>query len=222
MENNNPVQQTLLISFLTLRKTIGVLGIAMPFILCIGTLLIGHCHQIQNSISHYYYTNTGDVFVGILCAYSLFLIAYKGYDLQDNIVTSIAGVFALGVAFFPTTQNIDCDCSVLQLAPIPRRISVHYISAALFFLSLAYISFFLFTKGDNNPSPQKRIRNRIYKICAISMLLCLILIAIIQNVDSLSNLVTEYKLVFFLESIALFAFGISWLIKGEMILQDKV
>ena len=95
-----PPQNTspLLISFLTLRKAIGFLGISIPAVMIIGTFTIGGCTHVQNSISHYYYTVMGDVFVGFLISTGIFLITYKGYDLRDNIVSFLAGIFIICVA----------------------------------------------------------------------------------------------------------------------------
>src|SRR5919206_3039767 len=93
-----------LISYQSLRRAVGWLGVLLPFAMIAGNYLFG-CTHIQDTISHYYYTVTGDLFVGILCADALFLIVYKGYDAKDDRWTNIAGVLALLVAFFPTNDN---------------------------------------------------------------------------------------------------------------------
>ncbi len=216
--NDNPN----LISFLTIRKSIGILGISLPAILILGTFTIGGCEQIQSSISHYYFTIMGDVFVGILCAVSLFLITYKGYAKSyDNIATNLAGIFALGVAFFPSSQNTDTNCAILYLSDCNARITIHYISAALFFLTLAYISAFLFTKSKGNKTIQKVSRNRFYRICSIVILFSILVIFLLSNNEWLETHLQKYKPVFWFEWLALLAFGISWLIKGEMFLKDE-
>ena len=68
---------------------------------------------------------------------------------------------------------------------------------------------------------QKKYRNRIYLVCGIIMILCIIAIAICFFL--LDDSVTEkYKLVFWFESIALVSFGISWITKSESFyLKDK-
>ena len=55
-------------SYLALRKAVGWIGILLPFILMFGVFLIFKGEIIQESISHYYHTGMGDVFVGALCA----------------------------------------------------------------------------------------------------------------------------------------------------------
>jgi len=95
--------------------------------------------------------------------------------------------------------------------------------AALLFLTLAYISYFLFTKSKFSKIPlesQKNKINKVYKTCGILMVLFLIAIAVYKlflNDTFLKN----YNPVFCLEALILIVFGISWLTKGELFLKDK-
>lgn len=210
------------ISFLTLRKAIGILGMLLPAMLLLGTFTIGKCTHVQDSISHYYYTVMGDVFVGTLCAVALFLIFYKGYDRYDNIATNIAGAFALGAAFFATTNNPDAGCTIRTLPDLPWRTTVHYASAALFFTTLAFISFFLFTKSKGIITRRKKTRNTIYRTCGIVMMVALALIVAFKFSPWMQQLFMGWHLVFWLEWLALIAFGTSWLVKGGAIYPDKI
>jgi len=49
---------------------------------------------------------------------------------------------------------------------------------------------------------------------------CIALIAVYHFVDGLESRYGAYKPVVILESAALVAFGISWLVKGEAVLKD--
>ena len=212
----------LIISFLNLRRTVGVLSISMPAVLIIGAYFVGGCSSIQDSISHYYYTIMRDLYVGTICAVSLFLISYRGYDKNDSIFTSLAGIFLLGVAFLPTTQNPDASCTVLHLEPNKLRVYIHYASAVLFFGTLAYISVFLFTKGTQQKGTRKRLRNKIYRGCGVTLILVIIIIVMVRTVPFLENNLGHLKPVFWAEWIGLFAFGMAWLIKGELFFNDVV
>ena len=98
---------------------------------------------------------------------------------------------------------------------------VHLISAGLFILSLAYFALFLFTKGEDAPAPQKLIRNKIYKTTGHIMLACIAFMIIFFALpDAISQPLLKYKLVFWLETIANMAFGVSWLVKGDFLLKD--
>lgn len=212
------------ISFLSLRKAVGWLGILLAPILVFGTKFIGNCPAIQYSISHYYYTIMGDVFVGIICAISFFLIAYPGYDKVDNRLTNIAGVLALGIAFLPTNQNTNKLCTVVNIIPNEVRESAHLIIAGLFFLILSYIAIFRFTKSKipkKSRAMKKVIRNRIYRICGVMMFLSIVLLIIISFNDRIAETYEKLHPVFWLEFIALFFFGFCWLVKGELFLKDN-
>ena len=80
-------------SYLALRKAVGWIGIVLPFVLMFGALLLKD-EVIQESISHFYHTKMGDVFVGALCAVALFLFFYSGHDKLDNWAGNMAGFFA--------------------------------------------------------------------------------------------------------------------------------
>jgi hypothetical protein len=208
-----------LISFQTLRKAVGWLGILLPVAMVAGNWLVSNCGSLQDSISHYYYTVTGDLLVGVLCAVALFLFCYKGYNRSDHIWTSLAGAFALCVALFPTYNNSADSCAVIDLPAHEWIRVVHYVSATAFFLILAGISLFLFTKSRGTMTKEKRMRNTIYRVSGIVILLCIALIGW-YGLSRGDSPWSRHKPVFWLESVALLAFGISWLVKGEFILED--
>ena len=196
-------------SYLALRKAVGFIGILLPFILMLGVVIIFKGEIIQQSVSHYYHTGMGDVFVGALCAVALFLFFYSGHDKWDDWAGNVAGIFAIGVAWFPTTA----------VGPSDLIGKIHLTCAALFFLTLAFYSLFLFTKKGSNPKPQKLRRNIIYIICGLIMIACLIAIAIYHNFIQDDN--SKSYFVFWAEMVALIAFGVSWLTKGGTLYPDK-
>jgi hypothetical protein len=200
-----------------LRKVVGFLGIALPFVVFLGDLII-FGEGLQDSISGYYYTGMRDVFVGILCAIGVFLLSYKGYETIDAVAGEFACVFALGVALFPTAPAHGAS----QLQQIIGHI--HLGLASLYFATLAFFSLFLFTKTDPNgvPTRRKLQRNKVYRTCGTVMVLCLILIVIVHIIHSgdVNDTFSKSGLVFWLESAAVVAFGVSWITKGEAILKD--
>jgi len=103
--------------FLAVRQGIGFLGLILP------TLLYAYgrsgAGRMQPSISEFYYTAMGDVFVGALVAIGVFLLSYRGYKakparfpLGDRATSIIAGLSALAVALLP---------AALARAPCPIR-----------------------------------------------------------------------------------------------------
>ena len=184
-----------------LRCTLGWLGLLLPWIVC---LLLW---SIPASISATYYTyEAGPVFMIVLGASSFLLFSYKGYERQDDLIFSLSGLFGLGVCLFPTENKMLEYVGTFQL---PMEVSkwIHNISAVGFFLLLSYGSLFLFTKGDPNPTKNKRIRNIIFRICGIGMLAAFTLLLIPKSV--------LYCKVWLVEAIALFFFGVSFLTKAN-------
>ncbi|WP_421762634.1 hypothetical protein [Ekhidna sp.] len=211
-----------LVTIDTLKKLVGFTALFFPAVLILLSFLSGQCTTVQETISHYYYSVVGNVFVGALSAISVFLIVYKGYpDSKDNLATSIAGVFALGVALLPT--SVPCDtssCVVVNLEGIMDVSVPHYVSAALMFITLAYVSIVLFRKKGANPTPQKIFRNKIYLWCGIVMILAILAILIV-SMRATEEWLCQTKAVLILEWVALFAFGTSWMIKGGFLFKDK-
>jgi hypothetical protein len=221
-ENSNP---QMLISYLLLRKLIGILGIMLPIALLLGSITAGDCNEVQNSISDYYHTNMRDVLVGVMCAVALFLFAYKGYDYKDALAGNLGCLFALGVAFFPTTIGSPLEpCNIESTINSSIIGKIHLTSASLFFSVLIYFSLVLFTKSKRPKSEfsiQKKRRNTIYKCCGYIMIACVVLIAIyfLFLEERFPNL-HQLDPIFWLESIALWAFGTSWLTKGQLLFKD--
>jgi hypothetical protein len=217
MKKNLENERSLVFSYLALRKTIGILGITFPFILSLGAMIIFQ-DGFQNSISSYYHTGMRDVFVGTLCVIGFFLLSYKGYERSDDIAGDLGCVFAVGTALFPVTP----DSAVTSAARLIEY--VHLAFAALFFLTLIYFSLFLFTKTDPKKSPTRRKlqRNKVYKVCGYTMGICILLIFIYFLLPgSVASLFQAYKPIYWLQTLAILAFGISWFTKGEAILKDE-
>ena len=205
---------SLVLSYLGLRKAIGIIGIALPFVLAFGKILL-EGPGIQSSISAYYYSGMRDVFVGSLCAIAVFLMSYRGYERVDDIAGDLACVFALGVALFPTTPDVNATSRDKIVG------AMHLIFAAGFFLTLAFFSLVLFRKTNptRKPTRAKEQRNLVYTACGYAILACIALIAVVAFLSNDSP-IKRLDPVFWLEATAIVAFGLSWLTKGEAILKD--
>ena len=172
--------------------------------------------ELQESISHYFGTIMRGVFVGVLFAIGVFLFSYVGYERtsadkwyerSDNGTGNVACFFAIVVALFPTTSSVEWI-----------RV-VHLLAAVGLFLTLAYMSFFLFTKSKGKPEGKKLTRNRWYRGLAIGIVASLVL-ALIYNLALNDTSLSRYQPIFWLESAALIFFGMSWFIKGETLFRD--
>jgi hypothetical protein len=202
----------LVIQYLGLRKAIGVIGIALPFVLAGGRALFEGAGLLE-SISDYYYSSMRNVFVGSLCAVGVFLFSYRGYDWRDALAAKIAAGSIVGVAMCRTTPPGQ---------PSDLLGDLHLFFAAVYFVTLVVFALVLFRKTDvpGAMTPRKRSRNRVYAICGSIIVACLGLIVIVFRLSTDSPWLS-WKPVFWLESIAVVAFGVSWLVKGEAILKDQ-
>jgi len=206
-----------------IRRAIGYLGIILPILLTTLSFISFFETPVQPSISHYYYTNLREIFTGTLCAVGLFLICYKGNGnaslwKNDNLLTNISGIMALGTALVPTNPEVVSD-KMYTLIPLTEKWTgwLHYGFAALLFLLFSLLAINVFTIGQENETRAPKSimnENNIYRFCGYSILLFIIMVPVSEyfKLFPYSTLV--------LEALSLFAFGIAWLIKGRA-LGDK-
>ena len=199
-----------------LRCTIGWLGMLLPWLVLILSCAYGY--GFPDSISATYYIPTCITpFMIILGSAGLLLFSYKGYDRQDDIVCTIAGVFALGICLFSCgTEDLIVrwtelaeitNVGTFQIIPNVSGI-LHNVCAISFFALLAYNSLFLFTKHGKYMTMNKRKRNTIFRVCGIGMTISFIAIVPVSIFEWWGG-------VWIIETIALAFFGISWLTKAN-------
>lgn len=199
------------LSYLALRRAVGYFGLVLP----VAVLVLGIAqppHRFLGSISAYYYVPyAGDVFVGVLWVIGVFLWFYDYRD-PDKWLTSAAGTFAIGVALFPTTKD-----------DLPRKFfsvaTIHVACAVAFFATLAALSLFYFTRGDTTGRPRKLARNRVYRAAGV-VIVCALVVAGLGPFVLGREGSSRLHLLFFCETVACWAFGASWLVKGQGLLAD--
>jgi len=189
------------------RKAIGILGGLLPIILIVGNYLVGNC-GLPPSISDTFYSPTGMIFVIFMGSMGMFFLNDPCYTVGERIAFTIAGISAILVAMFSCNHTTSYTCVRFLIPDNAIRNLTHYISASVFFLSLAYLCLFEFPKITHSHTHNKRIRNRIYIICGI-----LILCSIIAKLLGANTLLIEVT--------ALEPFAIAFLTKGDIIYPDK-
>jgi hypothetical protein len=227
-----------IVSYLTLRKTIGWLGMLLPFLLLAGNYVLNtaglfndewfiQLHDkyayenegsFKSSVSHYYYTTVGEIFTGTLLAVALFMICYTGHPkrpgdrgLSDNAMTNLAGIFAIGVVAFPTTAEVEMKDNLRSFISTDAIGWIHYAFAASFFIVLAFMSMVNFRRAQNQQLFGKGADDPFYLTCGIVMLSCLVMVPVLSSFKTLETIHPT----FLLEAVALIAFGSSWLKKGK-------
>ncbi|MFT5723041.1 MAG: hypothetical protein ACI9JN_000146 [Bacteroidia bacterium] len=207
-----------------LRKIVGILGIALPIL-----LLLNHDYLLS-SMSHYYYTSSSIFFIGILVSFGLILFTYQGYPLDetkreflsDETTTTLAAIFIFIAVLIPTEWDgamgdIHFEDNANYLFGHDNGIkgAVHLISAGLFLSLLGYMCFAKFTLSQNDP-PSRKLFYKISGVVIWSSLGLLLILFVIDSALLDGNLNCYFPgYTFWLESIAVWSFGISWLIKGK-------
>lgn len=213
----------LVLSFLAVRRAIGLLGFFLPLALLVYGLGRG---EMLPSLSAAYYSPMREVFVGTLIAQAVFLWSYEGFRpdagdrISDKATARVAAAAVALVALAPTCPlNGACvlppqTCTLLQCVLKPPLSSwVHLVAAGVFFGALAVYCLVLFTKGTVD-GPEKAASNRIYRICGWTILVSIGLVGVLFA-TGLDDRLARLNPVFWLEAVATFAFATSWMVKGD-------
>lgn len=196
------------------RQLIGYLGLLLPVLLYGLAGVRGTAElpawKLLDSVSAYYYSGAVAVFVGVLFGLGFFLLTYQGYShsLADRRLGRFAALCAFAIAVFPTGSTPDHISTPEWWSGAAG--SIHYIAAALLFTSFAVFSLWLFRRTDVPEGellpPDKRFRNRVYAVCGAVIIACILWAG--------SSRIWPHP-IFWPEAIALWAFALSWLIKGR-------
>jgi hypothetical protein len=205
-----------------LRIIIGILGMLLPIL-----IYVNH-KDLLSSISHYYYTSSSVFFIGILFSFGLVLIAYRGYPIDpdsnekysDDWITTLAGIFIIVTVVIPTSCKDSLGdlqfCAEGYLFGHGNKTIgiIHLISAGAFLFFLGLMCYGKFTMGKSLSLKKKRL----YKICGILIWICIGLLIVLFVLEWILNKDFNSYLpgyTFYLETLAVWAFGIAWLVKGK-------
>ncbi|NDZ16990.1 hypothetical protein [Variovorax sp. WS11] len=207
------LRDELIHSFLALRKAVGFIGTALPF-----AMLLVHGGGL-GSVSEGYCTAGSALFVAGICAIGTFLLFYRGYDARDRIASFVAGGAALVVGQVPCACGKDVGPEFIwgwgPSYAASAWPTIHLLAAAVLFCILALFCLWLFPMSDAPPraNRQKDQRNLTYYVCGSVIAGCLLALfvhfAFVRWLGPAG--------MFWLETLMLLAFGISWAVKGEAI-----
>lgn len=222
---------------------VGFIALMLPIIMILSSVYGG---QFRDSISHYYYTKIlGGIFVISLSFIGTFLIAYTGASRLESALATLAGWATYGIAFFPTANQgfevgkvsakifveLEAITDVpffaltkngLEFAFQQHAVSsyIHFGCATALFTFLAFYSFRVFPHIDENRHKKngkltsaKSKRNTIYYITGWIIVISIVAIA---SQWIWGKAWDNYNLTFWFEAFALWAFGISWIVKGRL------
>ena len=196
------------------KKILGLLG----FWLVPCALLGGLCGdnsaikdpQWWNSIRMTYYANSSICMIGVLFSMAVLFISYVPYKPSDRAWTFVAGLSALGILVFPCKHDEILTTGLFGLNSDLSFI-IHCFCASVMFICFAIMVGIEFPKKHpyEKMTPEKEVRNKIYHICAIIIVVFLITQAITSQFKKLEFLTIIN------ETIMLWAFSFAWLVKAE-------
>ena len=189
------------LSYRNMRAIIGYVGLTLPVVLLLTGIIDGH---IESSISAYYYSKVGNVFTGALCVIGVFLLAYRLTSWAvDNVLTTLAGIAALGVAFFHAAPQ---SPTLTQL----RLADVHLTCAASLFILTGLISLLLFPL---DVSATQRWRAIWYRVLGGLIYLSIALMLLLNWLAN--SFYVGHHVFFILEAVCVMAFALSFILKGH-------
>ena len=208
---------SLVLSYIGIRRAIGMSGLLLPVVLGPGGWLLGI--EFQDNMSSYYHTGLRDVFVGTLCGIGIFLFCYRGYDRLEDWTANIGCVSALGIALCPLDAHSD--------PLIQKSITgyLHSVSGGVFFLTLAVYSLYHFPRSaaaEADETPHLSERNFVYRTSGVVILLSMLAIGVYLMLlpKAWKDWLNDYNFLFWGEWIVLWAFAAAWLTKGRAIVAD--
>jgi hypothetical protein len=232
-------------SYLTLRNAIGFIAAFLPLAVFLGDWLIFSAHrpgclvpfgdQMPDSLSGYYYSHMSDVFVGAMCAAGVFLIFYRGDTWAERWLTNLAGVFAVGIALFPTSRPQISNPGCVTLIKLSHGSGSAWVHSVCLIGLMAVITImsvrFALPYSDERKNAMapadrrieedvrlKKRNKRLYFGCVVAMLAAVTL-AGIQEFFFNRQVKAQAPWLFYAEIVAFIAFGVAWFVKGQAITQ---
>ncbi len=223
-------------NYLILRTIVGVIALLLPFVVWLVANLVYTDVDIPTSISVTYHLGARDIFVGSLFVVSAFLFSYNGFlsdkypnnQLAQSRLSKLAGACAVIVALFPTTCNEQWVLDVTKISTglcgskphldfLPVG-AIHTGAAVVLFIILAIFCLHYFQIGTKGEGGKKERRSRIYRKCGWTMVGAMIVGAISSAAEFFGwSGGFVLKIMFFVELVCLFAFGIAWLVAGKQL-----
>lgn len=214
-------------TYFFLRFGMGCIAVALPLVLwLVGTYVIGI--PPQTSMSAYYHTEMRDVFVGSLFAVGFALFIYKGFSRSEDWALNLAGLLAIGVAYFPmdSTKVLDCyrPCERPCLAysdVLDRTLDVlvssglHGPFAILFFIAISYVCGFC-SKRTLHLIPSFAMRRSYlwaYRILGVAMVAVPVAVAVLLRLSPNAGSACADRTVFWMEATGVWVFSVFWLLK---------
>ena len=140
------------LSYIYIRRAIGILGLSFPVILILGTFLYRN-DVLLPSISDYFYTKMKNIFIAIFFIISFFIWFYNSLDKYEKFVAKLSSISLALVCLIPTPVDTnhqiiegvayyihDFDSFIIPSIQIPEYTKyLHYFFASVFLLVCSFL-----------------------------------------------------------------------------------
>ncbi|MAM60691.1 MAG: hypothetical protein CMH11_04305 [Maritimibacter sp.] len=176
--------------------------------------------RVQPTISDFFHTTQRDLLVGGLVAIGLFLAVHRGLRrypgrwISPDLIAMVAGLAAIGVAFFPneseTISTFTQRALGLELSP-----AFHYVSAVLLYLMMSLTCFLIY--APDATGWERKFYLVMGAIVWTTGWNVMILSGIKNNGSGwLAEVIQAHNVVYWDESLGVWAFSASWLLKAVL------
>ncbi len=220
LQNSSDLQKHVLATYFTLRRGTTVLAVLLPILLWGGEAFFGTDPGLKGSMSAYYHSSVGDVFVGALIVIGAVLYLYKGFSTKENCALNLAGTFVVAAALLPAAVPVliqqdlaNCECASQPFtAPI-----AHGTCALLFFGCIAYVC--IFRASDTlhliNDERRRRYYHVIYKTLGGLMIILPATAAVLLYFLQFDLDPGKRTIIFGVEAVAVWTFAAYWAVKSR-------
>jgi hypothetical protein len=238
-------QNQLVVNYLYLRKAVGWIGALLPIVLIAGNAIFFTTVLPDSMSSYYYTNmrNVFVGALCALGVFLIAYVGYDEADRWITNVAGAGVIGVAFCATKPTVCGaaaLTCVSPAVRSLPVQQQIvgDVHLGFAAVAFLSLGAMAMrfaklppsaeprprgllywlrdalgFPLPGQPDMRGPEERRDDVIYRVCGFGIVLCVVLAAL---ANLLPNSVTnDVPVLFILEALAVFAFGVSWFVKGR-------
>jgi hypothetical protein len=238
-------QNQLVICYLYLRKAVGWIGTLLPVVLIAGNALFFTTTLPDSMSSYYYTSmrNVFVGSLCALGVFLIAYAGYDDWDRWITNIAGAGAIGVAFCATKPTVcgaQARTCVSPAVRMLTTEQNVvgDIHLVFAAIAFIALGVMALRfaklppseelpargfggwlraalgLPQRGQDDPrTPTNKRDGVIFRTCGIAILLCVVL-AILGNFlpQSFKN---DVPVLFIFEALAVFAFGVSWFVKGQ-------
>ena len=184
------------------RLMLGIIAFVLPI------LVTAVARESLPSISASYFTEARNWFVGLLFIVGGWMFTYNGHTSGESIASKVGALAAVAVAVFPTSEAT-CSSSTLSS-------TIHTTAAVFMFVILAYFCFGPVRERTKGQGGKKGRRAKLYFACG-SIISLSMLVGLIGAVFLDCETTTRIELTYWVETFALSAFGVAWIVSGKAI-----